>query len=127
MKNKIKKQFGRLELADHLKKFAAQLRNGTFETDGRQWTIPEAFVAKIKHKDKKASLRPSSNGAGPLWLIMSLPPEKKSPAGRSLLKPKKVSGKRIQSAANRCTKRQFPECGNPDLICEGFRANGRIF
>jgi len=87
MKSKVEKEINRLELAEHLEKIAAQLRNGTFETEGQQWTIPEAFVAKIKHKEKKAALKPSSNGAGPLWPIMSLPPEKKSPAGRSLLKP----------------------------------------
>jgi len=56
MKNKIEKEINRLELAEHLEKIAAQLRNGTFETDGQQWTIPEAFVAKIKHKEKKGRI-----------------------------------------------------------------------
>jgi XXXCH domain-containing protein len=56
MRYKIEKEFGRLELADHLEKIAAQLRNGTFEANGRQWTIPETFEAKIKHKEKKGRI-----------------------------------------------------------------------
>ncbi len=57
MKNKIKKEFNRLELADYLEQIAAQLRSGLFETEGRQWTIPEKFNAKIKHKEKKGRIQ----------------------------------------------------------------------
>lgn len=56
MKNKIEKELTRLELAEHLEKIAAQLRGGAFELDGRQWTIPEAFTAEIKHKEKKGRI-----------------------------------------------------------------------
>jgi XXXCH domain-containing protein len=56
VKNKIEKEFDRLELAEHLEKIAAQLRRGTFDVDGRQWTIPQAFAAKIKHKEKKGRI-----------------------------------------------------------------------
>lgn len=56
MRNKIKKEFNRLELADHLEKIARQLRSGTFDTDGRQWSVPETFEARIKHKEKKGRI-----------------------------------------------------------------------
>ncbi|UCD82868.1 MAG: GAK system XXXCH domain-containing protein [Desulfobacterales bacterium] len=56
MEKKIEKKFSRLELAGHLEKIAVQLRSGTFEADGRQWTIPDAFEAKIKHKEKKGRI-----------------------------------------------------------------------
>lgn len=56
MKNKIEKEFNRLELADHLEKIAGQLRSGIFETEGRQWSIPEKFDAEIKHKEKKGRI-----------------------------------------------------------------------
>ena len=56
MKSKIKKEFNRLELADQLEKLARQLRSGTFDAEGRQWTVPEAFEAKIKHKEKKGRI-----------------------------------------------------------------------
>ncbi len=56
MKSKIKKEFNRLELADHLEKIARQLRSGTFGAEGRQWTVPETFEAGIKHKEKKGRI-----------------------------------------------------------------------
>jgi len=56
VKHKIEKELNRLELAEHLEKIAAQLRSGAFELDGRQWTIPEAFTAEIKHKEKKGRI-----------------------------------------------------------------------
>ena len=56
MKSKIKKEFNRLELADQLEKIARQLRSGTFDTEGRQWSIPESFEARIKHKEKKGRI-----------------------------------------------------------------------
>jgi hypothetical protein len=52
MKSKIKKEFSRLELADHLEKTARQLCSGAFDTGGRQWSVPETFEAGIKHKKK---------------------------------------------------------------------------
>jgi XXXCH domain-containing protein len=56
MKNKIEKKFNRLELADYLEKIADELRSGTIETDGRQWSIPESIQAKVKHKEKKGRI-----------------------------------------------------------------------
>ena len=56
MKIKIKKEFSRLELADHLEKIAGQLRSGTFDTEGTQWSVPETFEAGIKHKEKKGRI-----------------------------------------------------------------------
>jgi hypothetical protein len=40
MKNKIEKEFHRLELAEYLEKIAGELRSGTIEAKGRQWSIP---------------------------------------------------------------------------------------
>jgi hypothetical protein len=57
--------------------------------------VPDAVEAKIKHKEKKGGSKPSSNGVGPPWPIMNRLPEKKSPAGRNLLKPEKAAGQRI--------------------------------
>ena len=56
MKSKIKKEFNRLELADHLEKIARQLRSGTFDAEGRQWSVPETLEAGIKHKEKKGRI-----------------------------------------------------------------------
>ena len=56
MKSKIKKEFNRLELAEQLEKIAQQLRGGTYDTEGRQWTVPEVLEAKIKHKEKKGRI-----------------------------------------------------------------------
>jgi hypothetical protein len=46
MKNKIEKELNRLELADYLEKIACELRSGTIEVDGRQWSIPESKRSK---------------------------------------------------------------------------------
>jgi len=43
-------------LADHLEKIARQLRSGTFDAEGRQWSVPENFEAGIKHKEKKGRI-----------------------------------------------------------------------
>jgi XXXCH domain-containing protein len=56
MKNKIEKEFNRMELADYLEKIAQQLRSGTFDTEGKQWSVPETFEARIKHKEKKGRI-----------------------------------------------------------------------
>ena len=56
MKSKIKKEFNRLELADHLEKIARQLRSGTFDAEGRQWSVPENVEAGIKLKEKKGRI-----------------------------------------------------------------------
>ena len=56
MKNKIEKEFKRLELADYLEEIAGQLRSGKFETEGRQWSIPEKFKAEIKRREKKGRI-----------------------------------------------------------------------
>jgi XXXCH domain-containing protein len=56
MKSKIEKAFKRMELADYLEKIAGELRSGTLEADGRQWSIPESIDAKIKHKEKKGRI-----------------------------------------------------------------------
>ncbi|MEE4262007.1 MAG: GAK system XXXCH domain-containing protein [Desulfobacteraceae bacterium] len=56
MKNKIEKPFDRLELADYLEKIAGELRSGTVEADGRQWSIPQSIDAKIKHKEEKGRI-----------------------------------------------------------------------
>ena len=56
MKSTIKKEFNRLELADHLEKIARQLRSGTFDSGDRQWSVPETVEARIKHKEKKGRI-----------------------------------------------------------------------
>jgi XXXCH domain-containing protein len=56
MKRKIEKEFNRLELAEYLEKIASDLRSGTIEAEGRQWSIPESIEAKIKHKEKKGRI-----------------------------------------------------------------------
>jgi XXXCH domain-containing protein len=56
MKNEFEKEFNRLELAEQLEKIARQLRQGTYDTEGRQWSVPETVVAKIKHKEKKGRI-----------------------------------------------------------------------
>ena len=56
MKNNIEKEFNRLELADYLEKIADHLRSGKFEAEGRLWSVPESFEARIKHKEKKGRI-----------------------------------------------------------------------
>ena len=57
MKNKIEKQFNRLELADFLEKIAGELRSGTIVAEDRQWSIPEIIEATVKHKEKKGRIK----------------------------------------------------------------------
>ncbi len=56
MSDKIKKSFSRIELADYLENLAQRLRSGKFEAAGHQWSVPEAFEAEIKHKEKKGRI-----------------------------------------------------------------------
>jgi len=56
MKSKIEKDFNRVELAEYLEKIAGELRSGTIEAEGRQWSIPETIAARIKHKEKKGRI-----------------------------------------------------------------------
>jgi XXXCH domain-containing protein len=56
MKSKIEKEFTRMELAEYLEKIAGELRRGTIEAEGRQWSIPETIAARIKHKEKKGRI-----------------------------------------------------------------------
>ena len=56
MKSKLKREFKRLELAEYLEKIAAELRSGTIEAEGRQWSIPESIATKIKHREKKGRI-----------------------------------------------------------------------
>jgi len=75
MKIKIEKKFNRLELADYLEKIAGELRSGTIEADGRQWSIPESIQARVKHKEKKGRIEtklkwpgsPTLIGRKPCW------------------------------------------------------------
>ena len=56
MKNRIEKEFKRLELAEYLEKIAEQLRSGKFVVEGRPWTIPERLKSQIKHREKKGRI-----------------------------------------------------------------------
>ena len=56
MKNKIKKEMQRQELADYLEQLAAALRKGEFETAAHRWSIPDKLQAKISHKEKKGRI-----------------------------------------------------------------------
>jgi XXXCH domain-containing protein len=56
MKNKLKKEMQRQELADYLERVAAQLRGGNFEAGGRRWSVPDKLQAKISHKEKKGRI-----------------------------------------------------------------------
>ena len=56
MKSKVEKEFNRIDLADYLERIARQLRSGTFEAEGSRWSVPEAFEARIKHKEKKGRI-----------------------------------------------------------------------
>ena len=46
----------RLELADYLKNLSEQLRRGTLETHGRQWTVPDDLNVRMEFKEKKGHL-----------------------------------------------------------------------
>jgi len=56
MKNKIKKEMQRQELADYLEQLATALRKGSFETGEHCWSIPDKLPAKISHKEKKGRI-----------------------------------------------------------------------
>ena len=56
MKNKIKKEMQRQELADYLEQLATALRNGEFETADHRWSVPDKLQAKISHKEKKGRI-----------------------------------------------------------------------
>jgi len=56
MKNKIKKEMQRQELADYLEQLAEALRKGDFETGEHRWSIPDTLQAKISHKEKKGRI-----------------------------------------------------------------------
>jgi XXXCH domain-containing protein len=56
MRHKMEKKFSRRELADYLESLARHLRSGTFEAEGRQWSVPDAVEAKIKHSEKKGRI-----------------------------------------------------------------------
>ena len=53
MKEKIEKEFSRLELAKYLEQLAGQIRSGSVDAVGGKWSIPEKFQAKVRHKEKK--------------------------------------------------------------------------
>lgn len=53
MKEKIEKEFSRLELAKYLEQLAGQIRTDSVDAVGRKWSIPEKFQAKVSHKEKK--------------------------------------------------------------------------
>ena len=56
MKNKIKKEMQRQELADYLEQLAAALRKGEFETAAHRWSNPDKLQAKNIHKEKKCRI-----------------------------------------------------------------------
>jgi XXXCH domain-containing protein len=47
----------RLELADYLQFLSEQLRSGSLEFEGRQWTVPEEVGSEIKLKEKKGYIK----------------------------------------------------------------------
>jgi XXXCH domain-containing protein len=56
MKNKIKREMQRQELAEYLEQLAAALRKGEFETAAHRWSIPDKLQAKISHTEKKGRI-----------------------------------------------------------------------
>ena len=56
MKNKIKKEMQRQELADYLEHLVKALREGSFQTGELRWSIPDKLQAKISHKEKKGRI-----------------------------------------------------------------------
>jgi len=56
MKNKIKKEMARQELADYLEQLATALRKGNFQTGNHRWRIPDRLQAKISHSEKKGRI-----------------------------------------------------------------------
>jgi XXXCH domain-containing protein len=57
MENKAKKCLNRLEMADYLQSLSEQLRQGSLEAEGRQWTVPEEIWNEIKLKEKKGYIK----------------------------------------------------------------------
>ena len=53
MEDKIERGFLRQELADYLESLAQQLRDGSFEVEGRQRGVPEHLDTKIEIKERK--------------------------------------------------------------------------
>jgi len=56
MKNKIKREMPRQELADYLEQLAAARRKGNFQTGNQRWRIPDKLLAKISHNEKKGHI-----------------------------------------------------------------------
>jgi XXXCH domain-containing protein len=53
MEDKIERGFLRQELADYLEKLAQQVRDGSFEVEGKLRGVPERLDTKIEIKEKK--------------------------------------------------------------------------
>jgi hypothetical protein len=49
MKKKTEKEISPREMAEYLEQMAARLKSGSFEVEGRQWSVPAKLNAKIKH------------------------------------------------------------------------------
>jgi hypothetical protein len=47
MKSKIKKEFNRLEMAEHLEKIARQLRSGIVDAQGRQTQVALVHPGRV--------------------------------------------------------------------------------
>ena len=72
---KKEKRFKRMELAEYLNEIAEKLRSGTFDIEGKAWTVPEDIEAKIRFKEKKGTFATKLS-----WRWSSL--EDYDPAGR---------------------------------------------
>jgi XXXCH domain-containing protein len=57
MKKKEEKCLPRLELANYLQSLSEQLRKGSLESEGRQWTVSEKVWSEIKLKEKKGFIK----------------------------------------------------------------------
>jgi XXXCH domain-containing protein len=56
MKDKVEREFDRLEFANYLQSLAEQLREGKISSERGDWTVPETFGAKIQIKEKKGRI-----------------------------------------------------------------------
>ena len=56
MKDKIEKEFSRLEFAEYLQSLADQFRDGRITQEKADWTVPETFAAKVQVKEKKGRI-----------------------------------------------------------------------
>lgn len=65
MKDKMGKTISRLELADYLQSISEMVRSGRFESEGRQWSIPEEILSGIKIKEKKGYIKARIEWAWP--------------------------------------------------------------